>query len=164
MNEGAEAMNRNQNPAARQRWAQHSRLQRMAAEWSAGYPPYWGSLTVWFVTACLAAGAATGLFTGRPVLYVATAGFVLLSLILLIRRVGRPHSWPDITAQELTTYCPADAVAFRELQCCVVETGHITARVLSFWLEKEWSALTRREYAFTSRQVRNDEREDIPNE
>ncbi|ADU72373.1 hypothetical protein [Pantoea sp. At-9b] len=157
-------MNRNQNPAARQQWAQHCRLRRMAAEWSAGYPPYVGSLTVWFVTACLSAMVATGLFTGRPVLYVATAGFVLLSLILLIQRVGRPHSWPDITAQELKSYCPADAVAFRELQCCVAETGHLTARVLSDWLEKERSTLTRCEYAFTSRQVRNDETEDIPYE
>lgn len=164
MNEGAEAMIRNQSPAASQRWAQYCRLQRMAAEWSAGYPPYMGSLTVWFVTACLAAGSAIGPFTGRPELYDATVGFVLLSLILLIRRVGRPHSWPEITAQELKTYCPADAMAFRELQCCVAETGHLTARVLSYWLEKERSALTRREYAFTSRQVRKDETEDIPHE
>lgn len=89
----------------------------------------------------------------------------LLSAILFYRWQGRHHNWPDIIDDELRTYRPADRVAYGELQRSTAETGHLTASMLSYWLEKERSALTRREYAFTSRQVGKDKAtEEIPHE
>ncbi|MBP2200572.1 hypothetical protein [Pantoea cypripedii] len=159
-------MNRNQSPAARKQWAQYCRIRRMVALWSAGHEPFTPTWIVWGVTTALTMARVGGHMIGQDatVLNLASLTGWLLSAILFYRWQGRPHNWSDIIDEELRTYRPADRAAYGELQRDTAETGHLTACMLSYWLGKERSALTRREYAFTSRQVSNDETEDIPYE